>query len=347
MPENIRTSEFDYTLPEELIAQYPLEARDRSRLLVLNREENSISHRIFNDLPSLLREGDRIVFNDTKVYPARLIGRKSTGASVEFLFTNRISDNLWRALVRPAKRLKVGARVIAGDEEFEIAAEEEDGFRLIRLVSQTVFTRITDFLEHSGVMPLPPYMRRKAEKGDSSSYQTVYAKKTGAVAAPTAGLHFTKHLLEELDRAGVQSSFVTLHVGIGTFRPVEEEDPREHTIHEEQFELSSDAAEQIWETKRNGGRVVAVGTTVVRVLESCADKAGRLVPQTGSTRLFIMPGYRFKMVDSLITNFHLPKSTLLMLVSAFAGKEPILQAYKAAVDQRYRFFSYGDAMFIL
>ncbi len=346
MSETIRTSDFDYTLPEELIAQYPLEARDRSRLLVLNCEQNSISHLIFNDLPSLLQAGDRLVFNDTKVYPARVLGRKPTGAAVEFLFITRLSDDVWRALVRPAKRLKEGTRVLAGEEEFEIVSEEDDGFRLIRLVSQNRFTRIADFLEQVGVVPLPPYMKREAEKQDVSTYQTVYARRTGAVAAPTAGLHFTRELMNDLAGKGVDSSFVTLHVGIGTFKPVEEEDPREHTIHKEQFELSKTTVEEIEGTKKAGGRIVAVGTTVVRVLEHCADRTGKLTPQTGSTQLFIMPGYQYRMVDSLITNFHLPKSTLLMLVSAFAGRDTVLRAYKEAVDRKYRFYSYGDAMFI-
>jgi S-adenosylmethionine:tRNA ribosyltransferase-isomerase len=265
---------------------------------------------------------------------------------VEFLFTTRISDDVWRALVRPAKRLKTGTRVFAGTEEFEIVSEEEDGFRLIRLVSKNTFTRIADFLQQVGVVPLPPYMRRGAEEQDVSTYQTVYAKKTGAVAAPTAGLHFTADLLDELASAGVDSSFVTLHVGIGTFKPVEEEDPREHTIHKEQFELSKKTVKKIEATKCAGGRIIAVGTTVVRVLEHCAGRTGELTPQTGSTQLFIMPGYQFRIVDSLITNFHLPKSTLLMLVSAFAGRDAVLRAYREAVDQNYRFYSYGDAMFI-
>jgi len=338
----MRTVDFDYHLPPEFIAQYPAPRRDRSRLLCLDRATGALDHRIFSDLPLLLGPGDHLVFNNTRVLPARLWCRKSTGARVELLCTERIDGERWKAAAKPRRRLREGmVLTVEKSAETEVAVESlpDDG-------SAIVFApRFDALLEHCGEVPLPHYIRRDPETSDRERYQTVYAEKPGAVAAPTAGLHFTHELLSELKTRGVHFSNVTLNVGLGTFRPVKADDPRDHPIHQESYELSEVAVREINQTKSDGGRIIAVGTTVVRVLEHCA-LSGRLHQSFGTTRMLILPGFEFKVIDGLITNFHLPRSTLLMLVSAFAGRERILHAYHAAIEEKYRFFSYGDAMYI-
>ncbi len=347
----MRTEDYNYSLPDELIAQYPLQQRDTCKLLSLNRTRNEIEHFTFKSLTKLLSKGDRIVFNNTRVIPARLFGEKENGVPIEFLFIEKINELTWKVIAKPAKRLKEGTAVsIDNYTDGKLVVERIllDGSRIVRLESQSSDFTIESLLEKFGHFPLPHYINREDNEMDRDTYQTIFAEKNGAIASPTAGLHFTDELIRELKNSGIDISFVTLHVGIGTFRPVKVDDPRQHEIHEEYYELSSDTVQEILKTKKNGGRIIAVGTTVVRVLENCANLgSGSLCSSHGRTRLMILPPYQFKIVDGLITNFHLPKSTLLMLVSAFAGREFVLKAYQEAIDKRYRFFSYGDAMMIL
>lgn len=346
-------NDFDYDLPKELIAQRPLHDRDRCRLMVLDRDKKTIEHRQFTDILDYLRPGDCLVMNDSKVLPARIYGTKeSTGAKVEFLLTKRIEGDLWETMVRPGKRLKPGDRVyFADDGSFSAVIEGygEGGTRHARFVYEGIFL---ERLEELGQMPLPPYIQRPEDDEDKDMYQTVYCREEGSVAAPTAGLHFTEELLDAVRAMGVKTVWVTLHVGIGTFRPVKVENIEEHHMHFEEYSVSDETAAKINETKAEGGRVICVGTTSLRTIESAAafdEKAGRdlVKPQSSSTGIFIYPGYEFKVTDGLITNFHLPKSTLMMLVSALYDREEILKAYRTAVNERYRFFSYGDAMMII
>lgn len=347
----MQTDDFDYYLPEELIAQFPLSERDQCKLLHINKQNETISHLVFDRIKSLLKPGDRLVFNNTRVIPARLFGRKENGVSIEFLFTEKVDDFTWKAIAKPAKRLKVGTVVHVNECKDTILLIEKvfpDGGRLVRVINQFERITIETMLEQYGHLPLPPYINREDNENDRENYQTVFAYKKGAIACPTAGLHFTEPLINSLKSMNVDISYVTLHVGIGTFRPVKVDDPSNHDIHEEYYELSSDTANEIAATKANGGRVIAVGTTVVRVLEHCANlNCSNLCGSSGKTKLMILPPYKFKVIDGLITNFHLPKSTLLMLVSAFVGRELLLTAYKEAINEKYRFFSYGDAMIIL
>ena len=339
----MRTSDFDFYLPEELIAQTPLERRDASRLLTLDRTTGRTGHFHFYDLPRFLRPGDCLVLNDSRVLPARLIGRRPTGGVCEVLLLVDKGENLWECLVRPGRKLKPGAQVVFGDGQLTatVEAEVEDGKRLVRFHYQGIFLEI---LEQLGKMPLPPYI--KAELEDNERYQTVYSKVVGSAAAPTAGLHFTPELLERIQGMGVQVCYVTLHVGLGTFRPVKAEDIQDHEMHAEFCMVSQHTADVINQTKASGGRVICVGTTSCRTIESFAAEDGTMTQRSGWTSIFIYPGYRFKVLDALITNFHLPQSTLIMLVSALAGREHVLAAYEEAVRERYRFFSFGDAMLI-
>ena len=341
----MKTSDFFYELPEELIAQDPLEDRTASRLLVLDRKTDKLEHKIFSDVIDYLNPGDCLVINNTRVIPARLIGEKEgTGGKVEILLLKRRENDIWESLVKPGKKLRPGARVIFGDGRLkaEILEIAEEGNRLVKFYYEGIFEEILDSL---GEMPLPPYITHKLE--DKEMYQTVYAKFDGSAAAPTAGLHFTNGLLEKIRQKGIRIASITLHVGLGTFRPVKVEDVNNHHMHTEWYEVNNEAADIINETKKNGGRVICVGTTSCRTIESVADENGLMSAKTGETDIFIYPGYKFKMMDGLITNFHLPESTLVMLVSAFAGKERILSAYETAVKERYRFFSFGDAMILL
>ena len=341
----MKTSDFFYDLPEELIAQDPLEDRTASRLLVLNRVTGAIEHKIFSDVIDYLNEGDCLVINNTRVIPARLIGEKEgTGGKVEVLLLKRRANDVWETLVKPGKKLRPGARVTFGDGRLkaEILEIAEEGNRLVRFYYEGIFEEILDAL---GEMPLPPYITHKLE--DKEMYQTVYAKYDGSAAAPTAGLHFTKELLNKIEEKGIKIASITLHVGLGTFRPVKVDDVNNHHMHTEWYEVNAEAADIINETKRNGGRVICVGTTSCRTIESVADENGYMKAKTGETDIFIYPGYKFKVMDGLITNFHLPESTLVMLVSAFAGKENVLAAYETAVKERYRFFSFGDAMILI
>ena len=341
----MKTSDFFYDLPEELIAQDPLEDRTASRLLVLNRETGDIEHKIFSDVIDYLNVGDCLVINNTRVIPARLIGEKEgTGGKVEVLLLKRRANDVWETLVKPGKKLRPGARVTFGDGRLkaEILEITEEGNRLVRFYYEGIFEEILDSL---GEMPLPPYITHKLE--DKEMYQTVYAKYDGSAAAPTAGLHFTKELLSKIEEKGIKIASITLHVGLGTFRPVKVDDVNNHHMHTEWYEVNAEAADIINETKRNGGRVICVGTTSCRTIESVADENGYMKAKTGETDIFIYPGYKFKIMDGLITNFHLPESTLVMLVSAFAGKENVLAAYETAVKERYRFFSFGDAMLLI
>lgn len=341
----MKTSDFYFDLPQELIAQDPLEDRSSSRLLVLGKEDGSISHRHFTDILEYLREGDCLVLNNTKVIPARLYGvREGTGAAIEILLLKRRENNIWETLVKPGKKARPGTKIIFGDGILtgEVLDVVEEGNRLIQFSYEGVFEEILDRL---GEMPLPPYITHKLQ--DRNRYQTVYAKYDGSAAAPTAGLHFTPELLEKVRQKGVRIAEVTLHVGLGTFRPVKVEDVTQHHMHSEFYMIDERAAQIINETKERGGRVICVGTTSCRTIESAADEQGRLKPCSGWTEIFIYPGYRFRVLDGLITNFHLPESTLLMLVSALAGKEHVLAAYEEAVKERYRFFSFGDAMLIV
>lgn len=341
----MKTSDFYYDLPQELIAQDPLLERSSSRLMVLDKESGEIEHKIFKDITGYLKAGDCLVINDTKVIPARLHGvKEETGGHIEVLLLKRKSDSVWETLVKPGKKARPGARISFGEGllKAEVLDVVEEGNRLIRFEYEGIFEEVLDQL---GEMPLPPYITHKLE--DKNRYQTVYAKHEGSAAAPTAGLHFTQDLLKEIEAMGVKIARVTLHVGLGTFRPVKVDDVNDHHMHSEFYMISEEAAETINETKGQGGRVISVGTTSTRTLESVADENGFVRPTSGWTEIFIYPGYRFKCIDALITNFHLPESTLLMLVSALAGKEHILAAYEEAVKERYRFFSFGDAMFIV
>lgn len=338
-------NDFDYYLPEELIAQTPLKDRSSSRLLVLNKNTGEIEHHHFKDIVSYLEKGDTLVLNDTKVIPARLIGEKQeTGAVIEVLLLKNIEDDKWEALTKPAKRVKVGTIISFGDGSLKCRCieEKEEGIRVFELIYDGILYEILDRL---GTMPLPPYIHEKLE--DQNRYQTVYAKNIGSAAAPTAGLHFTKELLEEINNKGINICYVTLHVGLGTFRPVNVDNILEHHMHSEYYEISEETCKIINETKKRGNRLVAVGTTTVRTLETVMSKYGELKPCYGNTDIFIYPGYEFKIVDNLITNFHLPKSTLIMLISALAGRENVLNAYEIAVKEKYRFFSFGDSMFII
>lgn len=340
----MKTSDFYYDLPEELIAQDPLADRSASRLLHLDRETGEIQHTDFKHITRYLNPGDCLVINDTKVIPARLYGSKvGTDAGIEILLLKRKGDNVWETLVKPGKKAKPGTVISFGDGLLtgEVIDVVEEGNRLIRFHYEGIFEEILDKL---GEMPLPPYITHKLE--DKNRYQTVYAKNEGSAAAPTAGLHFTEELLEEIRQMGVNIAHVTLHVGLGTFRPVKVDDVEKHHMHSEFYVVEEDQAKLINDTKKNGGRIISVGTTSCRTLESAADEDGNLQAKSGWTEIFIYPGYQFKIIDGLITNFHLPESTLLMLVSALAGKENIMKAYEEAVRERYRFFSFGDAMFI-
>ncbi len=340
----MKRQDFYYELPEELIAQDPLEDRSSSRLLVLDRQSGAVSHHTFREIADYLNEGDCLVINDTKVIPARLIGSKEeTGAKIEVLLLKRKENNIWETLVKPGKKAKAGARISFGEGLLtgEVVGIADEGNRLIRFSYEGIFEEILDQL---GQMPLPPYITHQLE--DKNRYQTVYAKHTGSAAAPTAGLHFTPELLKELEEKGVEIARVTLHVGLGTFRPVKVDEITDHHMHSEFYRIDEEAAEKINRAKAAGNRVICVGTTSCRTLESAADETGRLEEKSGWTEIFIYPGYRFKVLDGLITNFHLPESTLIMLVSALAGRENVLGAYKEAVEERYRFFSFGDAMLI-
>ena len=340
----MKVSDFNYDLPERLIAQHPSLKRDESRLMVLNREKQTIEDKVFKDVIDYLNPGDCLVRNNTKVIPARLYGRKETGANVEFLLLKRIHDDTWEVIVRPGRKLLKGAQVIFGDGILEATIDDvlENGNRLVTFKYEGIFNEILDQI---GLMPLPPYIKEKLK--DKDRYQTVYAKYDGSAAAPTAGLHFTEELLEKIRQKGVEIANVTLHVGIGTFRPVKVENVEEHDMHSEHYYIKKEDADKINNAKKNGKRIISVGTTSCRVLESIADERGFVKETEGDTSIFIYPGYKFKCIDSLITNFHLPESTLVMLVSALAGKDFILKAYKEAVEKEYRFFSFGDAMIIL
>ncbi len=340
----MKVSEFNYNLPEELIAQTPIKNRDESRLMILDKQKETINHKTFKNIIDYLQPGDCLVRNNTKVIPARLYGKKETGANVEFLLLNRIEGDFWEVMVRPGRKLPVGTKVTFGEGllEAEIIELLNDGNRKVRFSYNGIFNEILDRI---GLMPLPPYIKEKLE--DKKRYQTVYAKYEGSAAAPTAGLHFTEELLKKIQDKGIDVANVTLHVGIGTFRPVKVEKIEEHDMHSEHFYIKQEDVEKINRAKKNGGRVIAIGTTSCRVLESIADgNTGLVKPYEGDTQIFIYPGYKFKCIDGLITNFHLPESTLIMLVSALAGKEYIMKAYNEAVKEKYRFFSFGDAMFI-
>ena len=340
----MKTSDFYYDLPQELIAQDPLEDRSSSRLLHLSMKDGSVEHRHFTDILDYLKEGDCLVVNDTRVIPARLYGHKEeTGALIEILLLKRKENDIWECLVKPGKKARPGAKLVFGDGilKGEIIDVVEEGNRLIQFQYEGIFEEILDQL---GEMPLPPYITHKLE--DKNRYQTVYAKNDGSAAAPTAGLHFTQELLQKVQEKGVKIAHVTLHVGLGTFRPVKVDDVENHHMHSEFYVVEEDQAKLINDTKKQGGRVISVGTTSCRTLESATDEDGVLHPGSGWTEIFIYPGYQFKMIDGLITNFHLPESTLMMLVSALAGKDRIMAAYEEAVKERYRFFSFGDAMFI-
>lgn len=339
----MKTSDFYFDLPQELIAQTPLERRDGSRLLTLDKSTGEIQHKHFYDLPSLLRPGDCLVLNNSRVLPARLFGRRSGGGACEVLLLIDRGEKVWECLVRPGKKLRTGAKITFGEGELtaEVVGEVEGGNRLVRFDYEGIFL---ETLERLGKMPLPPYIKEELE--DSERYQTVYSKVVGSAAAPTAGLHFTNDLLEQVQAMGVKVCYVTLHVGLGTFRPVKAESLDEHEMHSEYCVISQETADIINQTKREGGRVICVGTTSCRTIESWANEDGTMEAKAGWTNIFIYPGYRFKVLDALITNFHLPESTLIMLVSALAGRENVLAAYEEAVRERYRFFSFGDAMFI-
>ena len=341
----MKVSDFNYNLPQELIAQVPIKNRDESRLMVLDKKKKTIEHKIFKDIINYLKPGDCLVRNNTKVIPARLYGiKEETGINVEFLLLNRIEGDYWEVMVRPGRRLKEGTKVIFGNGilQAEILEIMNGGNRKVKFTYEGIFNEILDKI---GLMPLPPYIHEKLKEKDR--YQTVYAKYEGSAAAPTAGLHFTNELLEEIRQKGIDIANVTLHVGIGTFRPVKEENVEEHAMHTEHFYIKQEDVEKINKAKKEGHRIIAVGTTSCRVLESIADENGYVKPIEADTGIFIYPGYKFKCIDGLITNFHLPESTLIMLVSALAGKDYIMHAYEEAVKEKYRFFSFGDAMAIL
>ena len=340
----MKTSDFWYHLPEELIAQTPLEQRDSSKLLKLNRETGEITHQHFYDVIDSLTAGDCLVMNDSRVLPARLLGHRPTGGAVEVLLLRDLGDKKWECLCKPGRKMQVGHEVIFGNGELKATVCEvrEDGNRVVEFHYEGIFLEV---LESLGKMPLPPYI--KEELQDQERYQTVYSREVGSAAAPTAGLHFTKELLEKIREKGIKTAFVTLHVGLGTFRPVKAEQITDHHMHAELCQISQETADILNETKRKGGRIICVGTTSCRTLESLVNEDGSFEPKSKWTEIFIYPGYTFKAMDGLITNFHLPESTLVMLVSAFAGRENVLNAYEEAVKQRYRFFSFGDAMCIL
>ena len=340
----MRVEEFDYDLPEELIAQTPLEKRDASRLLILDKETGEIEHHHFNEIINYLNPGDTLVLNDTKVLPARLIGiKEETQAVIEVLLLKNMQEDTWECLVKPARRIKVGTTVTFGNGKLKAKCTEigADGIRYFTFLYKGIFLEI---LEQLGTMPLPPYIHKKLE--DQSRYQTVYAKEVGSAAAPTAGLHFTKELLKQIKEKGVHIAYITLHVGLGTFRPVSVDTIEQHQMHSEYYHMTKEVAEQLMQTKKENHRIIAVGTTSTRTLETIMTKYQEFKECSGWTDIFIYPGYQFKAIDALITNFHLPKSTLIMLVSAFAGREQILNAYQEAVKEKYRFFSFGDAMLI-
>ncbi len=340
----MKTSDFYFDLPEELIAQDPLEDRSSSRLLMIDKSTGETKHEIFKNITEYLKPGDCLVLNNTRVLPARLMGvKEDTGATIEVLLLKRRENDIWETLVKPGKKARPGARIVFGDGllKAEVLDVVEEGNRLIQFQYDGIFEEV---LDHLGEMPLPPYITHKLQ--DKNRYQTVYAKYDGSAAAPTAGLHFTNELLAEIEAKGVKIAYVTLHVGLGTFRPVKVDNVLEHHMHSEYYQVSQEAADIINETKENGGRVICVGTTSCRTIESAADENGRLKECCDNTEIFIYPGYRFKVLDCLITNFHLPESTLVMLVSALAGRENVLAAYEEAVKERYRFFSFGDACFV-
>ncbi|WP_026893969.1 tRNA preQ1(34) S-adenosylmethionine ribosyltransferase-isomerase QueA [Clostridiisalibacter paucivorans] len=340
----MKTEDFNFYLPEKLIAQHPLEDRKLSRLMILDKETGKIEHKIFKDIIEYLNPGDCLVLNDTKVIPARLFGeRKNTGGKVEFLLLKRVKGDQWETLVKPGKKARIGDNIVFGEGLLEATVLDirEGGTRLIEFKYNGIFNEILDKL---GEMPLPPYITEKL--GDKDRYQTVYSKNEGSAAAPTAGLHFTKELLDDIKNKGVNIAFITLHVGLGTFRPVKVDDVENHDMHSEFFDVSKEAADKINNAKKNGGSIISVGTTSTRTLETVTDDNGVVKSKSGWTDIFIYPGYKFKIVDKLITNFHLPESTLIMLVSTLSTRENVLNAYKCAVDEKYRFFSFGDAMFI-
>lgn len=345
MTQNLKKSDFYFDLPEELIAQDPLEDRSSSRLLVLDKETGETSHHIFKEVINYLNPGDCLVLNNTKVIPARLIGHKEdTGAAIEVLLLKRKENDIWETLVKPGKKCKPGTKIVFGEGLLHATVLEtvEDGNRLIRFSYEGIFEEILDRL---GEMPLPPYITHKLQ--DKNRYQTVYAKYEGSAAAPTAGLHFTKELLRQIEEKGIDIAYVTLHVGLGTFRPVKVDNILEHHMHSEFYQVTKEAADKINKAKREGHRVICVGTTSCRTVESAADENGMVKEGCDNTEIFIYPGYKFKVLDALITNFHLPESTLVMLVSALAGREHILNAYEEAIREKYRFFSFGDAMLII
>lgn len=338
----MQVEDYDYYLPQELIAQTPIEPRDHSRLLLVDRTKTTVEHKHFYDLVSYLQPGDLLIMNDTKVIPARLIGHKETGAKVEVFLLHRHSQDTWEALVRPGKKLLPGATVSFGDKlQAEILDKTDFGGRMVRFIFDGVFEEILDEL---GQTPLPPYIHEQLQ--DKSRYQTVYAKVDGSAAAPTAGLHFTPELMQLIRDKGVDIGFVTLHVGLGTFRPVSAKDIRDHVMHSEYYVVSDETVQKVAQARQRGGRVIAIGTTAVRTLESAAEHGGMIRAGAGVTNIFIYPGYTFQVVNALVTNFHLPQSTLMMLVSALAGRERMLDVYHQAVEEKYRFFSFGDAMFI-
>ena len=339
----MKKSDFYFDLPEELIAQTPLQQRDQSRLRLLDKESGAISHRRFYELPELLREGDCLIMNDSRVLPARLLGTRLSGGSVELVLLRDLGDGRWECLSRPGRKTKPGTQLQFGGGELtaEVEAVAEGGNRIVKFHYEGIFLEV---LERLGKMPLPPYI--KEELQDAERYQTVYSREIGSAAAPTAGLHFTEKLLDSIRAKGIKTGFVTLHVGLGTFRPVKEEEIEDHDMHSEFCMIPEETAQLINETKARGGRVIAVGTTSCRTLESFATEDGYMKASSGWTNIFIYPGYRFKCIDALITNFHLPESTLIMLVSALAGRENVLHAYHIAVEEKYRFFSFGDAMLI-
>jgi len=340
----VKVSDFDFYLPEDQIAQHPMEKRDEARLMVLDKKTGDMEHRIFRDIIDYMEEGDCLVLNDTRVLPARLFGTKTgTGGKMEFLLLKRKENDVWETLVKPGRRALVGSRFTFGNGELkaEVIGTGEEGSRFVRFEYQGIFEEVLDKL---GQMPLPPYIKEKLE--DKEMYQTVYSREKGSAAAPTAGLHFTDELLDSIMKKGINIAFLTLHVGLGTFRPMKVENINEHVMHSEYYSLSQESADLINRCKEKGKRVIAVGTTTTRTLETIGGDDSRVREQSGWTNIFIFPGYRFKIVDALITNFHLPKSTLLMLVSAFSTRKFILKAYETAVEEKYRFFSFGDAMFI-
>lgn len=343
--EELRKSDFYFDLPQELIAQDPLEDRSNSRLLLLDKNDGRIEHHIFKDIVDYLRPGDCLVLNDTKVLPARLMGvKEDTGAAIEVLLLKRKENDIWETLVKPGKKAKPGTRIVFGEGSLraEVLEIVEEGNRLIRFSYEGIFEEVLDQL---GEMPLPPYITHKLQ--DKSRYQTIYAKYEGSAAAPTAGLHFTKELLSRIEAKGISVAYVTLHVGLGTFRPVKADNILEHHMHSEYYHVTKEAADKINQAKAAGGRVICVGTTSCRTVESAARADGTLQECCDNTEIFIYPGYRFRVMDCLITNFHLPESTLVMLVSALAGRERVLHAYQEAIQEKYRFFSFGDAMFVI